>query len=59
MDTSSINICDQFISYLNNIRNVLGDFNAKLSRTNLLKLRIWNENLDENNNAKMVRVVNF
>ena len=41
------------------MKNLLGDYNAKLARQNIFKLTIWNENLQQNSNDNRVRIVNF
>jgi len=38
---------------------LLGDFNAKLRRENILKPTIWFESLHQDNNDNGVRTVNF
>jgi hypothetical protein len=50
-------IFDQFPRY--NIKNLLGDSNAKVGREDIFKPIIGNESLHEASNDKGVRVVNF
>jgi hypothetical protein len=38
---------------------LLGGFNAKMGRHDILKLIIWNTSLDQDNNDNAVRIVNF
>ena len=38
---------------------LLGDFNAKLGRQDILKSTIWNESLHQNSNDNGVRIVNL
>jgi hypothetical protein len=41
------------------MKNLLGDFNAKVDRENIFKPTIWNECLNEIINDNAVRLVNF
>jgi hypothetical protein len=41
------------------MKNLLGDFNAKVGRKDIFKLTIWNKNLHEISNNNGVRVVNL
>ena len=38
---------------------VLGDFNAKVGRENILKLTIWNKSQHQDSNDNGGRIVNF
>jgi len=38
---------------------MLGDFNAKFGREDILKLTIVNESLHQDSNYKDVRIINF
>jgi hypothetical protein len=44
---------------LNTIRNLLGDFNAKVGREDIFKPTIGNENLHQISNDNGARVVDF
>jgi hypothetical protein len=49
-----------FIQFPNNHMEILlGDFNAKVGREDILKSTIWNESLHEISNDNGLRVVNF
>jgi hypothetical protein len=50
-------VFDYFPKY--HMKILLGDFNAKLGRTDIFKPTIWNESLHENDKDNGVRVVNF
>jgi hypothetical protein len=50
-------VFDQFPRY--HMKNLLGDFNAKLGREDIFKSIIGNESLHEASNDDGVRVVNF
>jgi hypothetical protein len=41
------------------VKIILGDFNAKVGRENILKLTIGNESLHQDSNDNGVRIVNF
>ena len=41
------------------MKNLLGDFNAKVGRENIFKPTIGNENLHQDSNDNGVRIVNF
>jgi exonuclease III len=43
----------------NQIKALLGDFNAKVEREDILKPKVWNENLHQDNNDNGVRTLNF
>jgi len=47
----------QFPKY--DMKNLLGDFNAKVGRENIFKLTIGNESLHQDSNDNGVRIVNF
>jgi hypothetical protein len=38
---------------------LFGDFNAKIWRENILKLKIGNDSLYQDSNGNVVRIVNF
>jgi hypothetical protein len=48
---------DKFPDY--HMKNILGDFSAKVGWEDIFKLIIWNESLQESSNDNGVRVVNF
>jgi hypothetical protein len=50
-------VFDQFPRY--DMKILFGDFNAKVSREDIFKLTIGNDNSHENSNDNGVRVVNF
>jgi hypothetical protein len=50
-------VFDQFPRY--HMKNMLGDFNAKVGREDIFKPIIGNESLHEASNGNGVRVVNF
>jgi hypothetical protein len=47
------------ISEFKNMKILLGDFNAKLGKEDIFKLKIGNKSLHEISNDNRVRVVNF
>jgi len=47
------------ISIIFNMKILLGDFNAKMGRENILKLTIGNESLHQDSNDDGVRIVTF
>jgi hypothetical protein len=47
------------IIFLNSLKNLLGDFNAKVGREDIFKPAIGNESLHEINNDNGVRVVSI
>ena len=48
---------DPFAKY--HMKILFGDLNAKVRRENIVKLKIWNENLHQDSNDNGARVVNF
>jgi len=41
------------------MKNLLGDFNAKVGREGIFKPTIWNDSLHQDSNDNGVRILNF
>jgi exonuclease III len=50
-------VFDKFAKY--HMKMLLGDFNAKVGREDILKTTIWNESLHEISNDNGVRIINL
>jgi len=48
-----------FQSFSYHMKNLLGDFNAKVGREGIFKPRIWNDSLHQDSKDNGVKILNF